>query len=160
KAQVSESDSSTHYDLGVAYREMGLLADAIQEFFIAARDPARACVCHWIVGQIELERGQPEEAIAALTRALESPQRTRDQELALCYELGSLYESRQSPHKALSYFEWVERRDPTYRDVSDRIRALRRAQPATAANRAASRPGLDEDFDSVFDDILRHEKLP
>ncbi len=160
KAQVSETDSATHYDLGVAYREMGLLADAIQEFFVAARDPSRTCVCYWIVGQIELERGQPDEAINALTRALESPQRTRDQELALCYELGSLYESRQSPHKALSYFEWVERRDPTYRDVGDRIRTLRRAQPATAGGRAASRPGLDEDFDSVFDDILRHEKLP
>ncbi len=161
KAQVSETDSATHYDLGVAYREMGLLADAIQEFFVAARDPTRACVCHWIVGQIELERGQPDEAIVALTHALEAPQRTRDQEMALCYELGSLYEARQSMNKALTYFEWVERRDPSYRDVTERIRVLRRAQPAlTGRPPAVSRPGLDEDFDSVFDDILRHEKLP
>jgi tetratricopeptide (TPR) repeat protein len=159
KAQISETDSATHYDLGVAYREMGLLADAVQEFLVAARDPSRACVCHWVVGQIELERGQHDEAIAALARALESPQRTREQELALCYELGGLYEARHALQQALTYFEWVERRDPTYRDVLDRVRALRRNR-GTGRPAAGGAPGLDEDFDSVFDDILNHEKLP
>ncbi|HEU4407409.1 MAG TPA: tetratricopeptide repeat protein [Polyangiaceae bacterium] len=159
KAQVSETDSATHYDLGVAYREMGLLADAIAEFMVAARDPARACVCHWIVGQIELERGQPEEAIAALTRALEASQRTRDQELALCYELGSLYEARRNLQKALSHFEWVERRDPSYRDVADRVRSLR-SVVGSMRPPSGGKLSLDEDFDSVFDDILRGEKLP
>lgn len=161
KAQVSETDSATHYDLGVAYREMGLLTDAISEFMVAARDPARTCVCHWIVGQIELERGQPDEAIASLTRALEAPQRTRDQELALCYELGSLYESRHNSQKALSHFEWVERRDPSYRDVAERVRVLRRTVTSMRPPPSADgKLNLEEDFDSVFDDILRGEKMP
>lgn len=40
--QVSDADAATHYDLGVAYLEMGMLQDAIDEFDIAARAPAYA----------------------------------------------------------------------------------------------------------------------
>src|SRR5688572_31615124 len=41
RAQVAEADSATHYDLGVAYKEMGLLGEAIAEFEAAALDPHR-----------------------------------------------------------------------------------------------------------------------
>ena len=37
KAQIADSDSATHYDLGVAYKEMGLLSDAAREFEIASQ---------------------------------------------------------------------------------------------------------------------------
>jgi len=44
RSQVEETDSATHYDLGVAYKEMGLVSDALKEFSLAARDPARDCM--------------------------------------------------------------------------------------------------------------------
>ena len=57
RAQISDSDSSTHYDLGVAYKEMGLLPDAITEFAMAARDPKLECTCFSMIGMIQLEQG-------------------------------------------------------------------------------------------------------
>ncbi len=44
----AKPDAPVHYDLGVAYREMGLYSDAIDEFELAARDPSRACACHFL----------------------------------------------------------------------------------------------------------------
>ena len=52
RAQVSETDSATHYDLGLAYREMDLIQDAVDEFLLAARDPKRECVCQHMIGMI------------------------------------------------------------------------------------------------------------
>ena len=49
-ASIPESDAATHYDLGVAYKEMGLVTDAIAEFELAARDPGRECVCNSMMG--------------------------------------------------------------------------------------------------------------
>ena len=48
--QIGVDDAQSHYDLGVAYKEMGLIDDAIREFDTAARDPKRACVCHSMIG--------------------------------------------------------------------------------------------------------------
>ena len=57
RAQVSEADSATHYDFGLAYREMDLLQDAIDEFEVAARDPKRECVCQSMIGMIYRAQG-------------------------------------------------------------------------------------------------------
>src|SRR5690606_14891558 len=44
EAQIDDSDSETHYDLGIAYKEMGLVDDAIHEFTLARANPDRACI--------------------------------------------------------------------------------------------------------------------
>src|SRR6202035_4957334 len=45
--QIGADDAQSHYDLGVAYKEMGLVDDAAREFDTAARDPKLACMCHY-----------------------------------------------------------------------------------------------------------------
>jgi tetratricopeptide (TPR) repeat protein len=150
KKQVDDSDSATHYDLGVAYKEMGLLQDAIQAFELAARDPSRACVCHSMVAMIELERDKPDAAIRAFQRALAVEQRTSDQELSLWYELGLVYEMKRLNTEALTFFRKVQARDPQFRDVAEKIRLLEPPAPKKAGRQINN----DEDFDLVFDDIL------
>lgn len=154
KASVSESDSSTHYDLGVAYQEMGLYNDAIDEFELAARDPARECVCKHIVGSIHRAQGNLELAIASFQAALGSKQKTTEQELALYYELGDGFEAKGSPSEALAYFERIARRAPAYDDprgkVSERIAAL---APGDRPSRTKA-VGNADDFDAAFDAIL------
>jgi tetratricopeptide (TPR) repeat protein len=154
KKQVDDSDSATHYDLGVAYKEMGLLPDAIHEFEVAARDPARACVCHSMVAMIEIERNKPDAAIRAFQRALAADQRTPDQEVSLWYELGALFEGKRSNAEALGYFRKVQARDPNYRDVAEKIRLLEPPAPKNPGRQINN----DEDFDLVFDDILGGSK--
>jgi hypothetical protein len=163
-AQISETDAATHYDLGVAYREMGMYADAINEFEVAARDPSRECVCRSVIGMIHLQFGNVDAAIAAFLRGLEAPQKTREQELALAYETADAYEARKNAEQALHYFKHVASFDPNYRDprggVQDRIRRL---EPNPVNPATAQRPRQDllssEDFDAAFDDLFSSGKL-
>jgi len=155
KAQVSDNDSATHYDLGVAYKEMGLVADAIREFEIAARDPKRECNCQAMIGMMHRERGELDRAAEAYVRGLSAPHKTVAQEISLYYELGSIYEQKDDVDEAIYYFQRITRRDPTYRDVSQRLASLlprsrRFSQPARAIND-------DQDFDRSFDDLYKRE---
>jgi tetratricopeptide (TPR) repeat protein len=163
KAQISESDASTHYDLGVAYREMGLIADAIHEFELASRDPARECVCWSMIGMLKLDQGEIDAAIDAFIRGLHAAERTPDQELALTYEIGNAYELRHNSEQALYYFQLVGRANPNYHDprgmVHDRIRRLT-PSPQPMVSRVVNADLLSDDFDAVFDDLLVGKKLP
>jgi tetratricopeptide (TPR) repeat protein len=154
RAQVSDADSQTHYDLGVAYREMGLLDDSIGEFYMAAHDPTRAVGCFSMVGMIEQERGNLDAASQAYIRALHEESRTVDQEIALYYELGVIFETKGNKEEALYYFQKVQRKDPTYREVEAKILTLTPKKKPGPPGRG----GAQDDFDSVFDDILANRK--
>lgn len=148
RATVADSDAATHYDLGVAYKEMGLLEDARNEFELASRDPQKACMCFAMIGMIHLEQGQLEAATDAYIKALEAEQKTVEQEMSLYYDLGVVYEMRADPKSALYYFEKIARRDPGYRDVSERIAALKLEPSGTKA------VNDDDEFDAVFDGLF------
>jgi tetratricopeptide (TPR) repeat protein len=151
RAQVSESDASTHYDLGVAYREMGLVQDAITEFELAARDPDRECMCHAMIGMVHVEQGELSEAAAAYLRGLESERKSADQELSLYYELGHIEEQLQNLEPALHYFKKVARRDPDYRDVRERIVAL---SAGSTQESSVNKVDNDDEFDAVFNELF------
>ena len=152
KAQVAENDSATHYDLGVAYKEMGLLPDAVGEFEMAGRDAARECMCFAMIGLIYLEQNQLDRAAEAYVRALSATQKTVEQEMSLYYDLGNVYEMKGKNQDALYYFQKIARRDPGYRDVSDRIQHL--SPKPVAAQHSNSRAVNDDEFDRVFDDLF------
>lgn len=152
RAQVSEGDSATHYDLGVAYKEMGLLADACLEFELAARDPVRQCMCYAMIGMIHAEKNELLEAIRAYEQALNAKQKTRDQEFSLLYDLGLLYERMGERKKALENMLSIERRNPDYRDVRQRVRDLRALQSAPPSQSRAVNG--DDEFDAVFNDLF------
>jgi len=151
KAQVADNDSATHYDLGVAYKEMGLLPDAVGEFEVAGRDPGRECMCFAMIGLIYLEQSQLDRAAEAYVRALSAAQKTVEQEMSLYYDLGNVYEMKRQNQDALYYFQKIARRDPGYRDVAERIRHL---QPAPAQPERNARAVNDDEFDRVFDDLF------
>ncbi len=150
---LSVDDGKAHYDLGQAYREMGLLDDAITEFDTAARDPKLEVDARFLVGMIQTERGMVKEAIAAYQKALSARIRTPEQETILCFEIGAGYETLRMPKEALSFFQRVVRRDPGYRDVQERIRRLSQTS-AKPAVRAVAVGAEDDEFDRAFDELL------
>lgn len=160
-AQVSESDAATHYDLGVAYKEMGLFTDAITEFEVASRDPLRECVCQSMIGMLHMQLGNVDAGIDALIRSLHAAQKTREQEMAIMYEIGSAYEAGQSAEQALYYFHRLSRAEPKYFDprgsIGERVRRLEgpKAPPAKAVGQDL----VSDDFDAAFDELLGG-KLP
>ena len=122
--QVSEDDSDTHFDLGIAYKEMGLFADARREFQVAMSDPRKRCLCWTMIGLIYIEEGQPRDAIEAFQSGLESPAQTPAETIGLHYELGLACETASLSDQARLHYEYVFRRDPQYREVSHRLQRL------------------------------------
>jgi len=155
KAQIADSDSATHYDLGVAYKEMGLLSDAAREFEIASSDPKLECTCLAMMGMMYRERGELDRAAEAYVRGLNAKHKTVAQEMSLYYDLGTIYELKSDADEAIYYYQRIMRRDPSYRDVPKRLQALepksrRFSQPARAIND-------DQDFDRSFDKMYEPE---
>jgi tetratricopeptide (TPR) repeat protein len=154
RAQVSESDSATHYDLGLAYREMGLVKDAIDEFELAARDPKKECVCQSMIGMIHRSQGNINGAIDACIKGLHAGEKSVEQEMSLYYELGDAYETKGNAPEALYYFRKVAHRDPGYHDprgaIAARVRAVQTSQRPSRAQAVNS----NDEFDAAFDAIL------
>jgi tetratricopeptide (TPR) repeat protein len=122
--QVSDDDSDTHFDLGIAYKEMGLLPDARREFQVAMGDPRRRCLCWTMIGLIYMEEDQPRDAIEAFQSGLESPEKTPREAVGLHYELAMACEVGDLTDQARLHYEFVFQREPEYREVGQRLQRL------------------------------------
>jgi len=127
----SDEDPETHYNLGVAFREMGLLDEAIGEFqkVCQAADHGRAFsqimqTYTWLA-QCFLDKGVPEAAIRWYEQALKLPSLDQETRTALHYELASSFENAGNKPAALTNFLEVYGSNIDYRDVGERIKALR-----------------------------------
>jgi len=127
-----DEDLETHYNLGIAYREMGLVDEAIGEFQKVAKavqkgKPFRYSMnCSTLLGLCFMEKGEPKIASLWYQRALEVPGLEQEAVLALRYDLGIALEQAGDSDKALDSFRQVYAMNIDYRDVSDRISELQK----------------------------------
>jgi tetratricopeptide (TPR) repeat protein len=122
--QLSEDDSDTHFNLGIAYKEMGLLEEAINEFRVASHDQTYFVEACTMIGVCSIELGRHAEAAEWYQKALVAPELSVDARTALRYELASAFEQTGEVDQALGLFEQIHEHDPSFRDVSDRLSAL------------------------------------
>ena len=128
---TAEEDPETHYNLGVAFREMGLLDEAIGELqkvcqAVDRGHPfAQTMQTYTWLAQCFLDKSVPEAAIRWYERALKLPDMDDDTRMALHYELGSAYETAENKPAALNHFMEVYGSNIDYRDVAERIKALK-----------------------------------
>jgi pilus assembly protein FimV len=124
-------DPDTHYNLGVAFREMGLLDEAIGELQKVCRaldngssfsQPIQAYT--WLA-QCLVDKGAPQAAIRWYERALHVGGISEDSRLAVYYDMANAFESAGNKKAALDNFMEVYGANIDYRDVADRIRSLR-----------------------------------
>ena len=123
---VQPGDVDTHYDLGIAYKEMGLLDDAVQVFEVArqgSQGQPKEVDCLTMIGLLHGMRGEPQRAVVAFRDALASAHAAA-REVSLRYELGLAHEAAGAAGKALGHYLAVQRAEPTHRDVQDRVRRL------------------------------------
>jgi pilus assembly protein FimV len=127
----ADEDPETHYNLGVAFREMGLLDEAIGELQKVCQSaehghpfPQIMQTYTWLA-QCFLDKGVPEAAIRWYEKALTLPTLDADTRTALHYELGSSYEVAGNKTAALSHFMEVYGSNIDYRDVAERIKTLK-----------------------------------
>ena len=123
--QIAADDMESHYNLGIAYREMGLLDDAISEFEKAEREPSRFVDCQMLKGLCFSDKGEYDNAERMLQLALDSQYLEDMQQLNLGYEMGLLYERAERFDDALRSYQNVLSLDRNYRDVSEKITLLK-----------------------------------
>jgi tetratricopeptide (TPR) repeat protein len=121
---VDEGDAETHYDLGLAYKEMGLYDEAIKAFEKVLRVPGRAVQCRVMLGMCQREQGNSSEAIHQFKQGLHENASDRER-LSLYYEIGMTYEAMGDQGEALYYYEGVVKRDPGFADAAQRANELR-----------------------------------
>lgn len=125
-------DLETHYNLGIAYREMGLLDEAIGEFQKVAKavkegKPFRyAMNCSTLLAISFMDKGEPRIAALWYQEALELPGLEQETILALRYDLGVSLDMAGEADAALDNFRQVYAMNIDYRDVSDRIATLQK----------------------------------
>ena len=128
-----DEDLETHYNLGIAYREMGLLDEAIGEFQKVAKAVqkgkpfAYAMNCATLLALCFVDKGEPKIASLWYQRALETPRLDQETILALRYDLGIALDLAGEATAALDSFRQVYAMNIDYRDVADRIATLQKA---------------------------------
>jgi tetratricopeptide (TPR) repeat protein len=123
---VDAADYESHYDLGVAYKEMGLVDEAIAEFQKALRAPTNRLASYEALGQCFVEKGQYAAASALLARALAEPGVTDDEAIGVLYLLGRASEELRRDDEARGYYQRVMVMDIEFRDVARRLSELDR----------------------------------
>ncbi len=129
----SGGDFDTHYQMGLAYREMGLLDQAVEEFQAAAGQAApgdgtpRFLQCCNMLGHCFMEKGMPRPAALWFKRGLEAPGHTEDEYQAMRYDLGTAYERMGDNGRAIEVLSEVYAIDVSYRGVAERLRELHKA---------------------------------
>jgi tetratricopeptide (TPR) repeat protein len=121
---LDEEDSQAHYDLGVAFKEMGLLDEAIGEFQKSLRAPETRLQSAEMLGLCFIEKGQYEVAATVLRRAVDSDPSSDQDKVGVLYWLARCEEEKARPKEALSYYRRVFAVDIHFKDVEKRVESL------------------------------------
>ena len=126
--QVDSEDFETHYNLGIAYKEMGLIEEGIAEFQFASKDPRLLADCCSMLGICFKEKGMLPLAVKWYQKGLEalSGAGTKDEERlsGVRYDLAEVLEQMGEYRQAMNFLIEVYGTDSRYRDVSARIKNL------------------------------------
>jgi pilus assembly protein FimV len=125
--QLGKEDYDTRYNLGIAYKEMGLVDEAIAEFQLAAKDDGRLLECSSMLGICFLEKGMPKLAIKWFEKGLKAPGRSDEEYQGLRYDLAIAYEADGDADKALVLFSELYGQNANFRDVAAKVRELKAA---------------------------------
>lgn len=126
-------DFETHYSLGLAYKDMDLLDDAISEFQMAFRTAGIEELegdfihCCNMLGVCFKRKQMLKVAIMWFERGLKIRNRSEDEYQALRFEIGLCHEEMGEFDKALEVFSHVYGIDVNYRKVGEKIRELQAA---------------------------------
>ena len=147
--QLGKEDTETHYNLGIAYMEMGLYDDAMREFKIALKDHVFEFDCYTRIGLSLMTKGDYEEAVSNFLKGLKVGGRTDEERRGLMYELGLEYEASGDYQEALEVFKSIYEGDKRFREVSSKVKEL---------TKKVKKEDREDDIPSR-DDILEVELL-
>ncbi|MCK4944199.1 MAG: DUF2989 domain-containing protein, partial [Candidatus Aminicenantes bacterium] len=116
--KIGQEDYDTRYNLGIAYKEMGLIEEAIHEFQISSKHPLKYFDSAGLLGICFREKGIYDDAVSWLYKALEAPDRLEEEYLAIKYELVVTFKMKEDFKAALSIVREIVKKNPKFRDVA------------------------------------------
>jgi tetratricopeptide (TPR) repeat protein len=123
--EIEAEDYETHYNLGIAYKEMGLIDDAIREFQASRNDPKRFVHSSNMLGTCYIEKGLYPLAIDVLKNSLALMQDRDESYWTMQYELAEAYEKNNNIDEALDVYLQVYGWNAQFRQASEKINALK-----------------------------------
>ena len=124
---VDDTDFDSHYDLGIAFREMGLIDEAINAFQKATRGSGFRVRASEALGECFLEKGQPGVAATILDRVVAEKNLDDDSLVGVLYLLGRTAEELDKPDEAANYYQRVIAVNMSFRDAARRLALLSKA---------------------------------
>ncbi|HEU4525096.1 MAG TPA: tetratricopeptide repeat protein, partial [Gemmatimonadales bacterium] len=121
---LDSEDYQAHYDLGIAFKEMGLLDEAIAEFQKALRSPEGRLRTSEALGICFFEKGQYAISETVLRRAVDTAEGGDDAKIGLLYWLGRAAEAQGKEPEAIASYERALAVDIRFMDLSDRMHRL------------------------------------
>jgi tetratricopeptide (TPR) repeat protein len=153
KETLGDEEYETHYNLGIAYKDMGLLDDAIVEFESGTKDPALAQDSFSLMAMCYVEKKDYESAIKAIGQAIEISNEAS--KTGLFYQLGDVREKQKQWAEAATAYEQVQFEDPAFEGIGE---AIERVKASLSGGLTEDEPdGLSEDggMDDMLTDLIR-----
>lgn len=149
-ATLDEGDFDTRYDLGIAYREMGLYEDAIGEFRVCLDSDARRFDSLYLMGLCARDLQRFEDAVNHLEQALAMPDLPTERMAGVYFDLSIAQEQAGDAERACGSLRRVIEIEPGFPGAVERLAALE-AGTTTPKLASASEDGF-ESFDELFVD--------
>lgn len=122
--EVGKENHETHYNLGLAYKEIGFLDDAIREFQLACDDPKSFIPSSSMLSICYMEKGLYPLAIDILKRAIEKIEVKDEPYWAMKYDLAEAYEKNGNLKEALDSYTEIYKWNYKFRNVSEKINKI------------------------------------
>ena len=149
-ATLEVGDFDTRYDLGIAYREMGLFEDAIGEFRVCLESPTRRFDSAYLMGLCARDLGRFADSVNHLKQALALPDLPEERMAGVYFDLSIAEELGGNLDRACSSVRRVIELEADFPGAAARLAALESGEAATPE---LGEPGeVFESFDDLFED--------
>jgi tetratricopeptide (TPR) repeat protein len=150
---LGDEEYETHYNLGIAYKDMGLHDDAIREFEAGTRDPDLAQDSYSLMAMCYVEKKEYESAVKAIEHALGVS--NEGSRTGLFYQLGEVREKQKKWSEAASAYEQVKVGDPSFQGIEEAIQRVKASITDTASGEEPEDLSAEEGVDDMLADLIR-----
>jgi Tfp pilus assembly protein PilF len=148
-ATLGEGDYDTRYDLGIAYREMGLFEDAISEFRVCLDSPTRRFDSLYLMGLCARDLGRWTDAVNHFEQALALPEIPEERLAGVYFDLSICHEGAGDTERARASAQRVIDLEPGFPGAADRLAMLESGESGLPD---LGEPGGNyESFDDLFE---------
>lgn len=138
ETEIDEKDHETHYNLGLAYKELGLIDDAIKEFQVSRDNPQTFLSSSSMLSMCYKEKGLYSLAIEVLNSTVEKIKDRDETYWALKYDLAEAYERNGNLQEAFNTYTEVYGWNAGFRDVPEKMKQVE-VQMQQSAEKGKSR---------------------